>query len=307
LVAAVVLGGVCAAYLVRYVHFAFDRAAVKRALLYSIPLIPHFLSHWVLGSADRVILERLVPLDAVGVYNVGYQIGMGMSVLAVAANNAIVPVYGKLGSDEVSRERVRRLTTYFVVAVIGIGLCISLFGEDLIRVVTPVSYHEAGTVVPWVVCGYVFMALYFPATNLLTITHGHSQLVSIATVVGAFANIGLNFLVIPHLGIHGAAVTTTFTYAIMMVIVTVLAERTERLPVDYGRIGKAVACGFATFAIAWWAAPDGVWIGGAVKLALLLSFPTSLVLTGFLDPEEWSEVRSVRRRLMGGTEDAPKS
>ena len=96
LVGMAIMAVVCVGTIVPHARPAFNRTMLKRAFLYSIPLVPHYLSHWVLSSADRFLLERMASLSEVGVYNIGYKIGMGMSLIASSGNNSLVPLFGDL-------------------------------------------------------------------------------------------------------------------------------------------------------------------------------------------------------------------
>ena len=289
-----IVGLACAGYLLWYVRPAFDSSMVKRAFLYSLPLVPHFLAHWVLSSADRVLLERMVPLSDVGVYNVGYQIGAAMLIIAVSGNNAIIPLFGKLDIyDTDNVKQVARIFTYYIAVILLLGLCIALFGEELILIATPAEYHAAGSVVPWVVLGYVFMALYFSPTNLLTITSGKSGVIGIATSIGAIANVGLNIAFIPVLGIYGAAITTAATYLIMFAGVYFVASRSLPIPMERSRIIRLIVAACLTFAFGWFLAPESISHSLLLKLGGLLVFPVSLWGLQFFNPNEVQYLRNL--------------
>jgi O-antigen/teichoic acid export membrane protein len=251
----------------------------------------------VLGSADRFILERLVSLEEVGIYNVGYQLGLGMSVMAGAANNTLIPLYGRMLDSEKARRDVVVATTYYAAAVVCVALGLSLFGEDLVTLFTPPSYHAAGSLIPWVVLGYVFFALYFPPTNLLALTYGRSSVIGLATGLGAIVNVGLNFAVIPFLGIMGAAATTALTYFVMMTSVAWLARRTAPLPIEKRRVGLLLAAGAIVFAVGWAAAPEALLGSLAVKALALGTFPCLLWPLGFYSVQEKAEIRRATRAL----------
>lgn len=300
LVGMALMAVVCLGMILPHIRPAVNTSMLKKAFLYSLPLVPHYVSHWVLSSADRFLLERMMTLSDVGVYNVGYKVGMGMSLIASAGNNAVLPLFGNLDiSNEEEVERVSRVFTYYIAAVLFIGLCISLFGEELIVVATPVEYHTAGNVIPWVVLGYVWMALYYSPTNLLTITEGQSQVVGIATVSGAVMNVGLNVIFIPIFGIYGAAVTTTATYLVMFVGVYLIALRRYTVPVESRRLVMLFIAAIATFGLGWTAAPEDILGGILVKVGGMAVFPLILWVAGFFREDELRFVRQSLRRVWG--------
>jgi len=58
---------------------------VSRALAFGMPDVPRLLAMWALRLADRLILQRYVPLAVVGLYSVGYTLGGTLFDLVAAA------------------------------------------------------------------------------------------------------------------------------------------------------------------------------------------------------------------------------
>ena len=44
----------------------------KHALMFNIPLVPHYLSTTILNSADRIMIEKMVSADTAGIYSIFY-------------------------------------------------------------------------------------------------------------------------------------------------------------------------------------------------------------------------------------------
>jgi len=250
LISVVGIGIVSTILLWNSVHFNFDLRLLKRAFLYSFPLLPHFLSHWVLSGSDRVILERYVPLSDVGVYTVGYQIGSAMMLFAIAGNNSLIPLFGALNvSNYRDVEKLMQIVTYYILGLTIIALGLSLFSGEIIYTLTPTDYHHAVVVVPWVVLGYLFMALYFPAVNVLTLVVGDTRRVAICTVGAALVNVGLNLWLIPKYGAIAAAVTTAIAYMLLGTGIFAFAHKVLPVPYEYKRIGIILGGGFVTFLV----------------------------------------------------------
>ena len=50
----------------------------KYALAFNIPLIPHYLSNYVLSQSDRVMIGKMVGNDKAALYSVAYTISTMM-------------------------------------------------------------------------------------------------------------------------------------------------------------------------------------------------------------------------------------
>jgi len=270
---------------------------VRTALGYGVPLIPHYLAHWSLGLVDRVILERFVPLAQVGIYSAGYQIGAAMLLASGAINNALIPLFGRANrSDEGALRMLARVITYYVLAVSTLALVLSTFAREFVMILTPDAYQQAVQVVPLVVLGYLFLALYYPSMNVLTLMAGKTRFVGAMTGFAAGGNVALNLWLIPRIGIQGAAVSTAIAFACLFLLVSVASNCTLRLPLEYKRIGlvlfAVLASYVAGFLVAQRAPAHSLWI----RSASLCLYPVILLVGGFLTDVE----KRFLARVLGG-------
>ena len=231
--------------LLRLVKPNFSFNLLRPALVFSIPLMPHFMAQWILNVSDRMILERFVELPILGVYTLGYQFGLAYQVILIGINNALIPQYGKATKRTDEFELLRRMNTFYVLAILIIGLFISLLGKDVVTTLFPSEYHSAMAYIPWVVLGYLSVGLYFIPTNFLTVGLGRSRGIAIASITAATFNVALNLILIPRFGAIAAAVNTAIAYSLLAVIVYLLARQQGELPVERSRIGKLLI----TFAV----------------------------------------------------------
>ena len=81
----------------RSARLHWSKREARTTLAFSIPLLPHLLSLWVLNVSDRVVLQRFVPLADVGIYSLGYQIASILQLLAFSASNAWSPFFFMIG------------------------------------------------------------------------------------------------------------------------------------------------------------------------------------------------------------------
>ena len=80
----------------RNVKLNFNWDQLKSSLAFGLPLIPHQLSGWALNMSDRVLLERFVSLDQLGVYDLGYKFGMILDIILQSFNFGWSPLFFRL-------------------------------------------------------------------------------------------------------------------------------------------------------------------------------------------------------------------
>ena len=71
-----------------YIKFTFNKAYIKDALFFGIPLIPHASGMWIMASIDRFFINSMVNVAATGIYTIGYQVGMIISLIATSFNQS---------------------------------------------------------------------------------------------------------------------------------------------------------------------------------------------------------------------------
>lgn len=216
-------------------NLGFDREHGMSLLRLGGPLVPHALAHWSLAAADRLVLAAFLPLGAVGIYGMVYAASAVVGTLLTELSRALMNEYGRLvhyRSEDDRRRALDALAAVQVIAAVGVGYVAVMLGPTLFRWLFDDRYSAGVEIIPWVVLGYVLFGMYFVPIIRLTVVDGRSGIVAVATILGALANLGANFALIPVNGMLGAAQATALGYAVMLVLVYTYANRRARHPVN---------------------------------------------------------------------------
>jgi len=138
--------------------------------------------------------------------------------------------------------------TYFVLVSSALTLVLSLFIEDLVKIrvlghsLINSSYWSGLPIVPVVLAGYVFLGIY---NNLIAGIYikEKTQYLPAITFVGALLNVVVNFILIPRLGMMGAALATLVAYAGMALTLYIVVRKAYPVAYDWVRIGVILLCG----------------------------------------------------------------
>lgn len=267
------------------------------SLAYGLPLIPHTVGFWGLGLADRLVLEANVSLTALGIYSLGDQFRQLYQLLVQGGNAALMPSFGRASNALSERALLPRLSTYYVLAMAYIGLGIAMYAPEVAAIIAPPAYAGAVAVIPWLVLGQFFMAVYFIPMNAIAQTAGQTRQVSVVTVTAAAINIGLNVLLVPRYGIMAAAVSTTIGYVVLFAFMQWQAQRIMPIAHQTGRLLRIVVVALAVYGLAQFVAVETLVFSIIVKSVVLLLFLPGLWLSGFLLPEEQAMLRQGVERL----------
>ncbi len=206
----VVIGTICYIYNMRKGKQFFNKDFWKFALAFNIPLIPHYLSQSILQQADRIMIGSMEGEDKAAIYSVAYSVSMLMVLVTSAINNSFIPYTYNCIKER--RFADLRKYTNSLIMLVGVGsFFVVLFGPEVIRLLAPVEYYEAIWIIPPVSASVYFMFLY-PIFGNVEFYFEENRFVAMASVVGAVANIILNYFCIQWFGYIAAGYTTLLCY-----------------------------------------------------------------------------------------------
>ena len=112
----------------------------------------------------------------------------------------------------------------------------SVLSKPLLYVITTPEIALGGYMItPFVCLGALFMGMYGITNNIL-ILEKNTRVLGKLWIIVAIANIALNILMVPYLGILGAALATLFCYVLAFVVTA--RKKTMRLPFNMKEVLK---------------------------------------------------------------------
>jgi O-antigen/teichoic acid export membrane protein len=291
------------------VSMKVDRSWMTKLFWFGMVLLPLALSHWALHGAPKFIMKALLDdpakpmfaLEQVGLYSVGERIAQIMSMLNLAfALGWRRFAFSNMHHESGSQVLGRGATVFFVIAGFAAMGLVSL-GDDLTRWIIAEDYWP-GVVVIWplTLAAFIWGVTEVVAISLYKVNKAY--LLSVSYVLSALLCVGLSFLLIPRMGLMGAAQAWMFSEIAKLVLVWILGQREFPLAIGYRRLllASLVFIAVAVFNVASF--PETTWQTSAIQLGLVLSAPMLLICLGFLEPGEkatlaggWAKLRGLLR------------
>lgn len=271
--------------LARHATLAFSLPRLAEALRFGLPKVPHGLLIQVQNLADRKILDLFVTRGEVGLYQMGYNFGQGVKFATSAFEPAWGPfVYAQLGQPEAKRTLARVASHVFAVFA-GATLAVAVLGSDLLALLTPrnPAFRAAAPVIPVVALAYLLHGV-FLLTSIGIGIERKARYYPVITGAAAAANVAANFVLIPRVGMMGAAWATVLSYAVMALLGFLISRRLFPIPFDGGRWLFAAALAAGLYALSTFS-PASFAARVAFEVALVAAYPIVLVGTGFLRRE----------------------
>lgn len=180
----------------------FDKNSFKVLLRYGSYGLVASLAGYLLGNADKLILNKLVSSADVGIYGAYLSSSSSIPNQAIALFLTVfAPTVAKLADRSGVYSQMRKISktaslVVFSISLVTTALIIKLFGDQYPLDLLLVLYFSINIAIVVVTKVYSW----FIAVDSLE----GVKFISTQTVLAAVANLGLNILIIPIFGIAGA-------------------------------------------------------------------------------------------------------
>lgn len=227
----------------RWFFLTLSRPIYSDLLRFGLPYIPSGLAVILMDLIDRFILERMAGLEVTGIYSAGYKLGMVMALFVAAFRFAWHPFFLSTSREENAKEIFSRVLTYFLLASSVVFLVISFFINNIVRfqlfgfTVFGQKYWEGTVIVPVIMLAYIFYGIYVNFVVGIYLEKKTAHLPYI-TGTGALVNVLGNLLLIPVLGMTGAAYATLLAYVVMATILFLVSRRYYPIRYEFTRLAK---------------------------------------------------------------------
>ncbi len=269
-----------------------DQELSRAMLTFALPLVPAALAGWTLNLADRPLLQVFTGDDAlVGVYTLGYTAGLVINALVIQPFGLTwsATFWDVSRSDDPPRTFARTLT-WFLAFASAVALFLSAIGTDVIRLLFAPGFEDARYIVPFSAFGFVLYGAYTIVATGLSIV-GRNALVATTMLVAAAVALGLNLVLIPLLGMYGAAISTVVGYALLAILAGWQSQRHYPVPWQLPRAVAILGLAAALSALALLGPDHPLW-----RLGTILLYPPILIGTGIVRPTQARQLLRVLRR-----------
>ena len=254
-------------------------------LNFSLPTIPGNIAAWVVQSSDRYVIAYFLGAASVGIYSAGYGLGNSILVAGMTLNFVLPPTVSKLYDEGKLGEVKIHLSyslKYFLALAIPFVFGAALLGEQVLEIFsTPEIASHGYFIVPLVALSVLFLGVYLVVSNILILVK-KTRITMTIWVISATVNLLLNILVIPYIGILGAAITTVIAYALALGLTTHYSFKEFRFNIEWRFVFKSLIASVMMSLVIWRIGPvrtlDVIFaiIGGIITYAVSL-----LLMKGF--------------------------
>lgn len=262
-----------------------DFSRIKPYLKLCIPLIPSALSSWVTNSSDRYIIGIFLGISSVGIYSGAYILGSVIGFFSSPLATVLVPTLSK-AYDEGRISEVNTYLSYslkyFLMLAIPSAFGLSILASSLLGILSTPEFVPTGSIItPIIALSFVLFGVYVVLGQVYLLVK-RTNISAILWAIAAAVNLGLNIILVPLIGVLGAALTTLFSFAMVTIFTIFFCSRYFKVDYHLSFILKSAVASVAMSGAIWWASPTQIgevimWIAAGI----VIYFGILFLLRGF--------------------------
>lgn len=276
----------------KQLKLSFSWEKLKNMLKFGLPLVPESFCLFIMHYSDRFFVQKFCQSEQLGQYSLGYKFGMLVYYLI---SEPFFSTWNtqrfEIAKQDDAKSTFARIFTYYSAITIFVGLGISVFIDEVIRIMTPESYQGATTVVAIVVSGYIFlgMANFF---NLGIMVRYKTKFAAYIQMIIAGLNLMFNWFFISRYGVIGAAFATMLSFFCLAALTMTVSQHLYPVPFELRRVLVLFITAAFVYGISRLIHASFV-LSLSLKSALLLVFPALLFVGRFFTEDELEKAQEI--------------
>jgi O-antigen/teichoic acid export membrane protein len=273
------------AYRTEQLGLEFDRALFRGMQHFGLPLVPSALALWAINFVDREFIVWYKDNAEVGVYSAAVKIASVITFVMIAFRTAWPAFAYSIEDDREAKRTYAFVLTYLLAFASWVALALGGLAPWWTDLLTASQYHRAEKGIALL----AFAGAIYAGYTVLAIGSGRArktQLNWVVTGVGALANVGLNFWLVPRYGMVGAAISTLAAYVVLFAGMTLYAQSVYPVSYQWRRVVTAVGAAVGLTVLARVAG-----LAFVPSLLLVAAYPLALFVLGFYLPVERARLR----------------
>ena len=218
----------------------FPKSKVKSYLMsdwisFSWPLLLVGIFNYFIGWTDNLVIGKFLDPTNLGIYAIAYSLSRFLIFFFHIFRTIFMPIiserYAKGDSESISY-LFKKSQNWMIGIVLPAALLLAVFGETILTLVYGNAYALGATSIQILIIGFLVIVSVGFCQSILQL-HKKTKYIFKANFITAIINLGLNMMLIPLIGITGAAISTAFSLSLQNILFLRKARKLEKLKFDW--------------------------------------------------------------------------
>ena len=280
-------------YMLIDIGLRFSGSLLRQMVRFGLPLILANLAAFVLNFADRFFLQHFQSLEVVGMYAVGYKFGFMINAALVQPFCQMwqARMYAIYANDQHGSIFGQIFVLYSLLLTYA-ALAVALWSQEIVHIMAGPKFAAAGAVIPLISLAYVVCGVgTYLQTGLYLVNR--TKLIGVISAIAAIISLALNYILILHYGMMGAAWATVLSFGVIAFGSYWCSRRACPLELDLRRVAIGAALAILLYLPFQWWTPTLI-LAIPAKLIALAAFPVILWKFQVLSAAETATVLATR-------------
>lgn len=196
-----------------------EKGTLSRMLRYCVPLIPTAAFWWITSVSDRYMITAWLGSAANGIYAVSAKLPTILTVLSSVFMEAWLfsAVTERQEGTQAHLQFYSSVWRTFAAGMVLSASGVIAFSRLAVRLLAEEEFFSAWQFVP-VLCLAMVFAAFSTFLSSVYVVSKKSGLSFWMALLGAGSNVLMNLLLIPHVGVMGAAAATLLSYVLVFLV-----------------------------------------------------------------------------------------
>lgn len=226
----------------------FDKKLLAQLLAIAIPLFPNFVIYWIFNSSDKLMITNLLGMSEAGIYSAGSKLGTLSQLIYTAFAGGWQFFAFSTMKEKNQVETNSRIFEYLGVISFVASVFVFALSRLAFQIIFPNEYLTGYIVAPYLFMAPLMQMLFQVACNQFLVIKKTWPNMFIL-LGGAVINVFLNIILIPAIGIEGAAIATLTGYVSSVIIVGIVLCRMKLMYIS-NRFVVSICC-MLLYVILW--------------------------------------------------------
>lgn len=212
-----------------------SKKLIKEIIIYSLPMIINGIAWWITNASDKFMIDWFMTESDVGIYSIATKLPTFVTTFTSIFNQAwIISSVIEFENEKESSFYSNTFRKYYGLLFIACSLLILII-KPFIRIYINEEYYSAWKYATILIASAASSGIASFMVGIYAASMRNIN-VTITTVIGGIFNIILNYILIPRIGILGAAIATYISWTIIAIVRILDIRKFFRFNIDYKRI-----------------------------------------------------------------------
>jgi O-antigen/teichoic acid export membrane protein len=232
-----------------------DFSKLKQYLRLALPMFPADVSSWLLGLSDRYIIAYFLGAVSVGIYSASYGLAILISWSSGILSFVLLPTLSRL-YDEGKMDEIKILQSrsleYFLALAIPFLCGAAILSKAVLGFLSTPEIASGG----WFITPIVVLSITLRGIGNIIgqslIVANKTRIMGQAGVIAALVSIILNIILVPRVGIVGAAISVLLVYFLISGIITYHSLKIVTVKIEWFFVLKSLGAAAIMSLVIWW-------------------------------------------------------